>query len=853
MLRKTAKLAILVALSAVLLPSTSAAPPQPITALGPFEVWADGFDDIRGIVVDHEDRVLVADHHRGTVVRIAADRTQSVVARQLDRPLGLALDGLGRLLVAEGGTGRVLRLESGGTWTVLVSGLKQPRWIAVDADGTIFVSARRLTRRATVEADDDDAEPQLVVAMPPSGGARVFLDGLRRVEGVTVADGTVFIATRGLRDEARTSGIVLRAPVLADGSAGPITTVGASARYKLPAGLAHDVFGSLWLAAPEMTLGAKSRDVIAKLRPDGTLTRFAASLSDPQGLAFDAHGNLFVADGSRGRIVRFQAPSPPALAAPPLTNRAQVTVTGQGEPGARVDLFVHDTTAVTSAHTDSTGHFTTAITMIPDRLNALTAHLTAHGGDGLTSAPTEAEIVHDGTPPAITVVAPAATFVRARVDVTAQSSDGGSGLAALSLSVDGGPFEALVTPALPAPAASASGSWDTAALVDGSRELVATAADRAGNVRTARRTIIVDNTPPETTIVAGPSGAIQTPTVSVTVAGTDALTPGPQLQFSWRLDGGVWSAFSPATQIDLSGVADGPHRFEVKARDLAGNEDPTPAQREFTVSRGALSVSIAQPMAGATVSAGALLVRGTVDAAGAVVVTVNGVPALVQGTSFATVIGVDEDTRAVTAIAAAGAVTAMAMVPIVVVSTDSIPAFLVASPMMGIAPLTVAFLMVGAASDATLTLDADGDGAVDVSSTAGAGASFTYLVPGLYVATATAGGATATAVVSVLDRAALDTMLQATWNGMKDVLRAGDIPRAITSISARTRADYGTAFGLIARLLPAADSILTDITLVEVRGGSAIYDMLRLDDGILRSFEVRFAIDTDGAWRLESF
>ena len=854
MLPKATKLAVVLVLVALLLPTTSAAPPQPITALAPFEVWADGFDDVRGIAVDHDGGVFVADHQRGTVLRIAPDRTQRVVARQLNRPLGVAFDDIGRLLVAEEGSGRVLRLETGGTWSVLVSGLKQPRWITVSEDGTIFVSARRLTRRATVEADDDDAEPQVVVAIS-SRGARVFADDLRRVEGLAATDDALFIATRGRRDSARADGIVLHAPILTNGSAGSIAPVGADDRYKMPLGLARDVLGNVWLAAPEMTLGGtKVKDVIAKLRADGTLTRFAGGLADPQGLAFDAHGNLFVADGSKGRIVRFAAPAAPVATVPPFTNRAPLSVTGSGEPGARIDIFVNEATTGMSASTNGAGAFTLTTPVVANHANTLTLYVTARAGDGLSSVPTELTTRHDGMAPVVAFGTPAAgAFVRGTVAVTAQASDIGSGVAALSLNVDGRSLPASVTPPLPAAAASAIASWSTTAVADGAHELRVDVVDGAGNAVATTRAVIVDNTPPDTMITAGPSSDIQATTAGFTITGADALTPVAQLQFAWRLDGGAWSTFSPTARVDVAALVEGAHVFEAKARDLAGNEDPTPARRDFTVRLGGVRVTITQPTGGASLPAGIALVRGTVNAPGAVVVTANGVPALVQGTTFAALIPVDENTTSITAIASSGDATTSATVSISVAPGPSSPTMLVASPIMGVAPLTVAFSMVGVASDSVLALDADGDGVVDTTGTVEAGVSFVYTTPGLYVANATAGGVIANAIVHVLDRQALDTMLQATWTTMKDALRAGDVAGAITNISSRSRADYGTAFGLIARLLPGIDSILTTVALVEVRSGSAIYEMLRTDDGILRSFEVRFAVDTDGLWRLDSF
>ena len=80
----------MVALAVLLIPSSSFAPTQPVSALAPFDVVADGFDELRGIAVDADGVVFVADHHAGTVTRIAPDHPPLVIAKRLKRPIGLA-------------------------------------------------------------------------------------------------------------------------------------------------------------------------------------------------------------------------------------------------------------------------------------------------------------------------------------------------------------------------------------------------------------------------------------------------------------------------------------------------------------------------------------------------------------------------------------------------------------------------------------------------------------------------------------------------------------------------------------------------------------------------------------------
>jgi subtilisin family serine protease len=99
-----------------------------------------------------------------------------------------------------------------------------------------------------------------------------------------------------------------------------------------------------------------------------------------------------------------------------------------------------------------------------------------------------------------------------------------------------------------------------------------------GRLNLARTLSIVpaDSTPPQTTITSGPAGSIRNRNPSFAFVSSETIS-----SFSCRLDGGAWtSCSSPKGYSDLP---DGPHGFAVRARDAAGNTDPSPATRSFTV------------------------------------------------------------------------------------------------------------------------------------------------------------------------------------------------------------------------------------------------------------------------------
>jgi hypothetical protein len=258
------------------------------------------------------------------------------------------------------------------------------------------------------------------------------------------------------------------------------------------------------------------------------------------------------------------------------------------------------------------------------------------------------------------------------------------------------------------------------------------------------------------------------------------------------------------------------------------------------------------------VPAGTVVVRGIVEAvAGDVGVTVNDVPAWIDGTTFTALAEIDPDSTSIVAVAVGDdGRRGQAAIPIRVAEAPAVS--LLATPWSGVAPLTVRFSLPRDPRTARVELDVDGDGVPDFTGPALDEHVTTYARPGIYVARAVVtddtGSATITrAVVRVFDLAALDGHLRAKWSAMRDALRRGDIAAGVGHIVARRRANYETAFRLLSARLPAIDTILTDLAPVRVRNGSAIYEMRRTDDGLPKSFEIRFAIDADGVWRLESF
>jgi hypothetical protein len=114
-------------------------------------------------------------------------------------------------------------------------------------------------------------------------------------------------------------------------------------------------------------------------------------------------------------------------------------------------------------------------------------------------------------------------------------------------------------------------------LGEGTHNFAVRAVDADGtDPSAATRSWRVDLTPPDTTITSGPSGTVVSRMASFTFTATE-----PVGSFACRLDSGPWeTCTSPKS---YAGLQEGPHVFEVAVTDQAGNPDPTPASRSWTI------------------------------------------------------------------------------------------------------------------------------------------------------------------------------------------------------------------------------------------------------------------------------
>jgi subtilisin-like proprotein convertase family protein len=114
-------------------------------------------------------------------------------------------------------------------------------------------------------------------------------------------------------------------------------------------------------------------------------------------------------------------------------------------------------------------------------------------------------------------------------------------------------------------------------LADGPHNVRIQAHDAVGNYdpTPATRTWTVNTSPPETTITSGPSGT------TTSTSATFEFTASEPATFECKLDTDAFAACTSPKAY--TGLGDGSHTLRVQATDAAGNTDPTPAERTWTV------------------------------------------------------------------------------------------------------------------------------------------------------------------------------------------------------------------------------------------------------------------------------
>ena len=254
-----------------------------------------------------------------------------------------------------------------------------------------------------------------------------------------------------------------------------------------------------------------------------------------------------VVDGGSGPA----AAAYPAVTQSGWTHGAETVSTPAGGP------YVSSSFSFTAG---SSGNFTHAVTAsdawTPPNTSVTTLNLT-----------------DDSTAPAASILCNAAAcsagwYVSSPVSVTLAAPDAGAGLDQIRYTTDGTDPTILTGNVY-------SGAFDIAA--EGVTTVKYRAFDRIGNdTGVLTQVVRIDTVAPNTMIDSAPAAATQDTTPTFAFSSPEAGST-----FEVRLNGGSWT--SETGPLTLGPLAENTYTFDVRATDVAGNVDATPASFTFTV------------------------------------------------------------------------------------------------------------------------------------------------------------------------------------------------------------------------------------------------------------------------------
>jgi sugar lactone lactonase YvrE len=273
-----------------------------------------------GVTVDGSGNVYVADYNNHAIRKItpagvvttlaggsygSADGTGS--AAQFEHPRGVAVDGSGNVYVADTGYSAIRKITPAGVVTTFAAA-SGPSAVAVDASGNLYVADRDWISKITPAGVVTTFAGNLPGSADGTGSAAQF----NSPSGVTVdGSGNVFVADSGNHTirKITPAGVVTTLAGMAGpsdrvASSGSADGTGGAARFYNPQGVAVDGSGNVYVAD-------MFNSTIRKITPAGVVTTLAGTAGStgsadgtgsaarfryPKGVAVDGSGNVYVTD-----------------------------------------------------------------------------------------------------------------------------------------------------------------------------------------------------------------------------------------------------------------------------------------------------------------------------------------------------------------------------------------------------------------------------------------------------------------------------------------------------------------------------------------------------------------------------
>ncbi len=326
------------------------------------------FTRLIGLAIDTNGAVYAADSACFTVRKIAGgtiattagngtqgfsgdggQATKAALNPPLNQYQGIAIDGGGNVYIADSGNRRIRKVDNAGVISTIAgngtqiaaadgaaataTGLIDPRGVAVDGAGNVYIAetsnarVRRVTGDGTIHTYagttfGDSGDGGAATSAKISSPFAIAIDG----------EGSLYISDVGAAKIRKVTSSGIISTVAGNGQRGASGDGGAAASASIdPLGIAVDSAGNVFFADPD---NHKVREVVAAtgfiktVAGDGNLgfkgdggPAINAQLNQPEAVAIDAAGNLYIADFGNFRIRRVLGVAAPApVAGTPSVN-----------------------------------------------------------------------------------------------------------------------------------------------------------------------------------------------------------------------------------------------------------------------------------------------------------------------------------------------------------------------------------------------------------------------------------------------------------------------------------------------------------------------------------------------------
>jgi hypothetical protein len=309
------------------------------------------FNDPCDVAFDSHGNMYIADNNNSKIRKVNTAGIISTLPGNYGNPWGLTFDASDNLYIADWDAGEVLKLDPLGNITVVASGLYTPSKVALDGLGNIYVTE---TWKNRVSKINPPGTITPVAGIGPSGSAGTSSGdgGPAIAAGLTLPMGIAFDANNNLYITDRVGSIRMV------NSAGIINTVvgggngglgdggqATNAELVTPFGITFDVLGNLYIAD-------YSGYRIRKVNTLGIITTVAgngfnsgigpggffgdgglatnAELYNPSRVAFDASGNMYIADEFDNRIRKVSLPLTITVNSSTICAGSTTTLTANG-------------------------------------------------------------------------------------------------------------------------------------------------------------------------------------------------------------------------------------------------------------------------------------------------------------------------------------------------------------------------------------------------------------------------------------------------------------------------------------------------------------------------------------------